>query len=143
MSALPSGYRLSFEPVDADPVAAHAFLTRSYWAEGIKLETVTRAMQHSLCFTVHHAGAQVGMARVISDCATYAYLSDVYVLEEHQGRGLAKAMLTAIQAYPDLRGVTLWMLFTRTAQSLYAQFGWQPLAHPERAMLLDTRDESA
>ena len=143
MSALAEGYRLSFEQRDADPVAAHGFLTRSYWAKGIKLETVARAIQHSLCCTVHHADGQVGMARVISDYATYAYLTDVYVLEVHQGQGLAKAMLAAIQAHKELREVQMWMLFTRTAHSLYARFGWQPLAHPERAMLIDSREEQA
>ena len=140
MSRLPAGYRLSFDPGDVDAVAAHAFLTRSYWATGITLETVARSIQHSLCCSVHHANAQIGMARVITDYATYAYLTDVHVLEEHQGQGLAKAMLTAIQAHQELQGVQMWMLFTRTAHSLYARFGWKPLAHPERAMLIDSRD---
>jgi GNAT superfamily N-acetyltransferase len=139
MIELPEGYRMSFAPEDVDPVAAHTFLTRSYWATGVKPETVARAIQNSLCCTVHHANSQVGMARVISDYATYAYLTDVYVLEEHQGKGLAKAMLTAIKAHQELQGVGMWMLFTRTAHSLYARYGWQPLAHPERAMLLDSR----
>jgi GNAT superfamily N-acetyltransferase len=139
MSALPKGYRLSFDPGDVDVVAAQAFLTRSYWAQGIELESVARSIQHSLCCTVHQANAQVGMARVISDYATYAYLTDVYVLEEYQGQGLASSMLTAIKAHKALQGVGMWMLFTRTAHSLYARFGWKPLAHPERAMLVDTR----
>jgi GNAT superfamily N-acetyltransferase len=66
-------------------------------------------------------------------------LTDVYVLEEHQGKGLASAMLAAIKAHQELQDVDMWMLFTRTAHSLYARFGWKPLAHPERAMLVDTR----
>ena len=143
MIELPDGYRLSFDPGDVDAVAAHAFLTNSYWATGIKLETLARAIQHSLCCTVHSENGQIGMARVISDYATYAYLTDVYVLEAHQGQGLAKAMLAAIQAHQELQGVRMWMLFTRTAHSLYARFGWQPLAHPERAMLLDSREAQA
>jgi GNAT superfamily N-acetyltransferase len=140
VSALPPGYRLSFDPADADPVAAHAYLTRSYWSPGIPLETVRRAMAHSLCCTVHDAGGQVGLARVITDYATHAYLADVYVLEEHQGRGLAQAMLAAILARPELQGLRRWMLFTRDAHSLYARFGWEPLSHPERAMLIEFPD---
>ena len=75
------------------------------------------------------------MARVISDRATFAYLADVYVLEEHGRQGLAQAMLAALHAHPDLQGLRRWMLFTRDAHSLYARFGWEPLEHPERAML--------
>lgn len=140
MSALPLGYRLSFDQADADPVAAHAYLTRSYWSPGIPLETVRRAMAHSLCCTVHDANGQVGLARVITDYATHAYLSDVYVLEEHQGKGIAQAMLAALLAHPELQGLRRWLLFTRDAHSLYARFGWKRLHEPERAMLLDFPD---
>lgn len=140
MSTLPAGYRLSFDPADVDPVAAHAYLARSYWAPGIPLETVRRAIEHSLCCSVHHADGQVGFARVITDYATHAYLADVYVLEEHQGRGIAQAMIAAVKAHPELQGLRRWLLFTRDAHSLYARFGFEPLAHPERAMLLDFPD---
>lgn len=140
MSALPAGYRLSFDPADADPVAAHGYLTRSYWSPGIPLETVARAMKHSLCCTVHDADGQIGMARVITDYATHAYLADVYVLAAHQGRGIAQAMVAAIQAHPKLQGLRRWLLFTRDAHSLYARFGFTPLPHPERMMLRDVPD---
>jgi GNAT superfamily N-acetyltransferase len=77
---------------------------------------------------------------VITDYATHAYVSDVYVLEEHQGRGLAQAMIAALKAHPELQSLHRWLLFTRDAHSLYARFGFAPLAHPERAMLLDFPD---
>lgn len=135
MSGLPSGYRLSLVGTDVDIEAAHAFLTQSYWSPGIGRETVARALAHSITASVHHGSDQVGMARVISDRATFAYLADVYVLEEHGRQGLAQAMLAALHAHPDLQGLRRWMLFTRDAHSLYARFGWEPLEHPERAML--------
>jgi GNAT superfamily N-acetyltransferase len=140
VSVLPAGYRLSFDLADADAAAAHAYLTRSYWSPGIPLETVRRAMAHSLCCSVHDAGGQVAMARVITDYATHAYVADVYVLEDHQGKGLAQAMMAAVKAHPELQGLRRWMLFTRDAHTLYARFGFEPLAHPERAMLLDSPD---
>ena len=77
MSALPSGYELTEA---ADPVAAHAYLSRSYWSPGIPLATVEKAVANSLCLAVRHAGQQVAMARVVTDRATFAYLADVYVL---------------------------------------------------------------
>ena len=140
MSALPPGYAMTDDPARIDAAAAHAYLTRSYWSPGIPRETVARAIANSLCVAVLHAGEQVAMARLVTDRATMAYLADVYVLEEHRGRGLCKAMLAHLDARPDLQGLRRWLLFTRDAHSLYAQFGWTALPHPERAMLRDQPD---
>ena len=140
MSALPAGYRLSLMAKDADPVAAHAFLTTSYWSPGISLDTVARAIANSICATVHDASGQIGMARVVSDRATFAYLADVYVLAAHRGKGLAWAMVAALQAHPQLQGLRRWLLFTKDAHAVYAKLGWQPLDHPERVMLRDFTD---
>ena len=134
MTPLPAGYELTDDPVRVDAAAAHAYLSRSYWSPGIPFETVERALANSICVAVFHAGAQVGMARVISDCATFAYLADVYVLEDHRGKGLSKRMIETLHSHPDLQGLRRWSLFTADAQSLYAQLGWTQLAHPERAM---------
>ena len=131
MSALPAGYELT-ETVD--PVAAHAYLARSYWSPGIPLETVRKALANSIAFAVRHEGAQVAMARVVTDRATFAYLADVYVLEEHRGRGLAQAMVQRLHDHPDLQGLRRWLLMTVDAHSLYEKLGWTPLAHPERGM---------
>jgi len=82
------GYRLSFAAADIDAVAAHAFLTRAYWCEGIPLALVERAIANSLCIALHAEGAgQVGFARAVTDRTTFAYLCDVYVLEDHRGGG--------------------------------------------------------
>ena len=131
MSALPAGYELT-ETVD--PVAAHAFLARSYWSPGIPLETVRMALANSIAFAVRHEGAQVAMARVVTDRATFAYLADVYVLEEHRGQGLAQAMVGWLQAHPELQALRRWLLMTVDAHGVYERLGWTPLAHPERAM---------
>ena len=134
MSRLPPGYELSDEQARIDAAAAHADLARSYWSPGIPLETVERAIANSLCVAVFCQGEQVGLARVVTDRATFAYLADVYVLEEHRGRGLAKAMVRHLQDHPELRGLRRWLLMTVDMQPLYAKLGWSPLAHPERAM---------
>ena len=82
--------------------------------------------------------AQVGFARVVTDKASFAYLADVYVLEEHRRRGLSKRLVEAIQAHPDLQGLRRFMLATLDAHSLYAQFGFKPVAAPERLMEIRT-----
>ena len=134
---LPDGYTLSDDQALIDPVAAHAFLTTSYWSPAIPLATVERAIRNSFCIALFFEGAQIAMARVITDHATFAYLADVYVLEDHRGKGLSQAMLSFLQDHPQLQGLRRWLLFTRDAHGVYAKQGWQPLAHPERAMLLD------
>ncbi|KUG06228.1 GNAT family N-acetyltransferase [Solirubrum puertoriconensis] len=114
----------------------HDFLSnRSYWAPGISRELVERSISNSLCFGVYTAqGQQVGFARIISDRATFAYLCDVFVLEEYRGQGLSKLLMTHISAHPELQGLRRWMLGTRDAHSLYEQFGFTPLASPQRFM---------
>ena len=134
MSRLPPGYELSDEQARIDAAAAHAYLARSYWSSGIPLATVEKAIANSLSVAVLHGGDQVAMARVVTDRATFGYLADVYVLEEHRGRGLAKAMVRHLQDHPELRGLRRWLLMTVDMQPLYAKLGWSPLAHPERAM---------
>jgi GNAT superfamily N-acetyltransferase len=129
------GYRLGFAPEDIDAIAAHAFLMRAYWCEGIPLETVRRAIENSVCIALHADGqGQVGFARVVTDRATFAYLCDVYVLEDHRGRGLADWMVQSLLAHPDLQGLRRFMLFTRDAHPLYARHGFKALATPERGM---------
>jgi GNAT superfamily N-acetyltransferase len=125
----PSGdYEISTDPARLDVAAMHAYLVRSYWSPGIPYATVARAARHSLCFGLYEkaAGRQVGLARVVTDHATFAYLCDVYVLEEHRGRGLGKFLMHAVMAHPALGGARRIMLGTRDAHGLYAQFGFGP-----------------
>jgi len=127
-------FTLSCDPSLQQPERIHAFLCGSYWAEGVPLETIKRAIGGSLCFGVFAAGKQVALARVVTDRATFAYLCDVYVLEEYRGRGFATWMLDAIDAHPDLQGLRRFMLATRDAHGLYARRGFLPLARPEAFM---------
>jgi GNAT superfamily N-acetyltransferase len=134
VSELPAGYELVEAPERIDAEAAHAFLSRSYWAAGIPLETARRALAHSLAVAVFHKGRQVALARVVSDRATFAYLADVYVLEDHRGQGLSHVML---DRHPALQGLRRWALFTRDAQALHRTHGYRQYPHPERMMTRD------
>jgi N-acetylglutamate synthase-like GNAT family acetyltransferase len=129
------GYVISTDKEKLDVAAIHAYLTRSYWSPGIPKAVVERAIEGALCFGVYtEAGQQVGFARAITDRATFAYLADVYVLEEHRGRGLGKWLLEAILAHPALQGLRRILLATRDAHGLYEQFGFKPLVRPESFM---------
>ena len=131
MSALPLGYELREE---VDVAAAHSYLARSYWSPGIPFETVAKAIANSLCVATWHEDEQIGLARLVTDRATFAYLADVYVLEEHRGQGRAQALVGWLQAHPELQGLRRWLLMTVDAHGVYERLGWTPLAHPERAM---------
>ncbi|HEX7832359.1 MAG TPA: GNAT family N-acetyltransferase [Thermoanaerobaculia bacterium] len=106
----------------------------SYWSRGIPRERVERSIENSLCFGAFDDGVQIGFARVITDYATFAYIADVFVLESHRGRGVSKQIMQAIIDHPPLQGLRRWLLVTRDAQGLYAQFGFAPLDAPERHM---------
>jgi len=118
----------------------HKVLSESYWAKGIPREIVARSIRNSLCFGVLRGGEQVGFARVISDYATFAYLADVFIIEDFRGRGLAKFLMQCIVQHPELQGLRRWTLATRDAHGLYAQFGFKPLANPDRFMELHNPD---
>jgi GNAT superfamily N-acetyltransferase len=119
-----------------DVDAIQRFLARSYWATAITRETVARAVANSLCFGAFDGDRQIGLVRVVTDCATFAYVADVYVLEEYRGRAISKALMAAVRAHPDLQGLRRWHLATRDAHGLYRQFGFTALASPERHMEL-------
>jgi len=128
-------YTISDDSNRLDLSAVHAYLSRAYWSDGIPFEVVRRAVQSSLCVGAYDAaGAQVGLVRVVSDYATFCYVCDVYVLEEHRGRGLSKAMLAMVMDHPKLQGLRRWSLVTADAHGLYRQFGFSPVAQPERHM---------
>jgi GNAT superfamily N-acetyltransferase len=128
-------YTVSDDPSRLDFAAMHAYLKRSYWSQEIPLEVVERAARNSLCIGAYdEKGAQVGLARFVSDYATFAYVCDVYVLEEHRGHGLSKAMMAMASEHPKLQGLRRWTLVTLDAHGLYEQFGFKPIVNQERFM---------
>ena len=80
------GYTVSCDPRRLQPDRIHACLTEIYWSKGIDLATVARFLGHSFCVGVYADRVQVALTRVITDFTTFAYLTDVYVEKEHQGR---------------------------------------------------------
>ncbi len=128
-------YVISTDVSRLDIVLIHSFLANeSYWALGRSVEVVQRSIDHSFCFGIYKGAEQVGFARVVTDFATFAWVADVFVVSEHRGSGLAKWLMEVILAHTKLQGFRRWVLATKDAQSLYAQFGFIPLHRPERWM---------
>ena len=123
---LPGGYELDDDPERVDVDAVHAYVTGSYWAKGRSRETMDAAIAGSArVIGVYHGGDQVGFARVISDATTYAYLADVYVLEEHRGNGLGVELVREAVDSEPWSGFS-WHLRTSDAHELYKKFGFGP-----------------
>ncbi len=112
----------------------------SYWAKRRTPEQTRTAIEHSICFGLYHDDKQIGFARVVCDQATFAYLGDVFVLQEYRGRGLSKWLIETIVRHPELQGLRRWLLATKDAHRLYEKSGFTPLKFPERWMELTAPD---
>ncbi len=128
---------LSTDKSKLDIITIHNFLRTSYWAKDVPISVVEKSITNSLCFGVYELDKQIGFARVISDYATFAYFSDVFILEAYRGKGLGKWLIKSILEYSELQNLRTWLLSTADAHELYRQFGFKmPL--PERLMILST-----
>jgi len=134
MDFIKDGFTISTEKEKLDIDLIHSFLNRTYWAEGISKEVIRRSIEGSLCFGVFENDKQVGFARMITDKATFAYLADVFIIEEFRGRGLSKWLMEIIMSHPDLQGLRRMILVTKDAHGLYKQFGFTPLMNVDRWM---------
>ncbi|HQY11349.1 MAG: GNAT family N-acetyltransferase [Ferruginibacter sp.] len=126
---------ISTDKAKLDVELIHHYLCHeSYWAKNIPMPVVEKSIEGSFCFGIYHGSRQVGFARVITDHASFAYLADVFVIADYRGKGLSKWLMGTIMNHPDLQGLRRWLLATRDAQGLYAQFGFTPLDKPDRIM---------
>ena len=107
-----------------DVDAIHAYLTRSYWAEGVTRERVAKSLERSLCFGLFDGARQIGFARVVTDATTFAYLADVYVLEEYRGRRLGEELVREMVENGPYTNVR-WILHTTNMHALYRKFGFE------------------
>jgi GNAT superfamily N-acetyltransferase len=135
-------YEITTDKQRLDLRLIHEFLAnRSYWAGDIPLEVVKRSIENSLCFGVYHRGRQVGLARVITDFATFAYLADVFIEEDHRGAGLGKWLVGTVLGHPELSGLRMIFLSTRDAHGLYERYGFMKVdGTPQAGRLMAIRD---
>jgi GNAT superfamily N-acetyltransferase len=130
-----SDFLISTDKNKLDLKLIHRFLSNdSYWAKGRTLDVVVRSVENSLSFGLYKNSQQIGFARVVTDYATFAWVADVFILNEHRGQGLAKWLMETITSHPELQGFRRWVLATKDAHELYRQFGFIGLKRPERWM---------
>jgi GNAT superfamily N-acetyltransferase len=117
-----------------DQEAIYDMLTRAYWAKGRSREMIARTLNFSLVFGVYDGSKMIGMARVVSDFTTFAWLCDVFILEEYRGRGISRWLMETVLAHPDLQGLRRFTLMSTDARGLYTKFGFKALESPEKWM---------
>ena len=127
-------YRMTDDPSAVDLAVVHTLLAKSYWSQGIPMATLARGIANSLPFSVFLKNRQVGFARAVTDRATFAYLADVFVVEDQRGKGLGSWLVETVLAHPELQGLRRWLLATRDAHELYRRFGFTAVADVSRLM---------
>lgn len=135
-----NNYLVSTDKEKLNLRAIHHYLARSSWARGISQEIVAVSIKNSLNFGVYHSNEQIGFARLITDYATFAYLSDVYILEEYQGEGLGRWVMECIHQHPVFRQLHRIMLVTTTAPWLYEKLGYEPVNQKNHAWTIARPD---
>ncbi len=131
-------YLVSSDPEKLDLSFIHEWLAHeSYWCKDIPLKILERAIKNSFCVGVYHrSGEQVGFGRVITDYTTFAWVTDVFIVETHRGKGLSVFLMECILQHPEMRVVRRWLLGTDLAHGLYRKLGFSDLDHPENFLTL-------
>lgn len=125
---------ISTDPKRLDVSMISDFLSRAYWAQGRTRARIERALKNSLVFGVYDGEHQIGLARVVSDYAIFAYLCDVFVHEDYRAQGIGKWLMATVFAHPELQGLRRWALVTLDAHGLYQSFGFTTLKNPDEWM---------
>ncbi|MEA9413435.1 GNAT family N-acetyltransferase [Flavobacterium sp. PL02] len=110
------------------------FLKDIYWAAGRTMEEVQTTIDNSFCFGIFLDDKQIGFARVITDYVVFAYVMDVFITEEHRGKGYSSVLIERMINEPALKEVKIWRLATTDAHFLYKKFGFTALKSPEKMM---------
>ena len=128
-------YVISTDNTRLDVAVIYDFLSNdSYWAQARSLELIKRSLENSLNFGLFFGDSQIGFARVVTDYATFAWLCDVFVVDDHRGEGLGVWLMEVITDHPRLQGLRRWILATKDAHELYRKFGFNELSLPARWM---------
>lgn len=127
-------YLLTTNPDKTDLEAVCSMLSKSYWAANRRKDVIENSLKNSLCFNMYYGSKQIGIARMITDHATFAYLCDVYIEEDHRGHGLGKWLMECILSYPSFVNIRRIDLATQDAHELYRKYGFTEVTRPQNMM---------
>lgn len=118
-----NGFWITDDPASVRIEFVTAALQTTYWAKERSQETIQRSLQNSVVLSVFTEHEQIGLARIIGDWATFAWICDVYIDPQYRGQGLGKWLMQCVLKHPICE-VKLRLLATKDAQGLYQQFGF-------------------
>ncbi len=125
---------VSTDKTKLDILFVQNFLKDVYWAAGRTIDEVQTKIDSSFCFGIYLDEKQIGFCRVITDYVVFAYVMDVFIIQEHRGKGYSSILINAMMTESQLQHVKIWRLATSDAHFLYEKFGFKALAHPEKMM---------
>ncbi len=120
------------EDMDLDTI--FNFVKKSYWGRSRTIEEQQIAMDNSINFGLFFNGNQIAYTRVMTDKVFFAYVLDFFVLENFQGKGLGKLLMSNVLNFSSLKEIDKWMLATKDAHGLYSQFGFEVVKNPSKLM---------
>jgi len=132
MTKAPPGIEISTDQQRLKLPDVVRLLRSAYWSANRAEDVAEKSLRNSLVFGAYDGAELIGLTRVVTDYATFAWLCDVIVDERYRGRGIGKALVEAALTHPELKGMRRWILATRDAHALYRRFGFTELAGPER-----------
>lgn len=112
------------------------FIASSYWGKNRSRAAILSSLQNSLCFSLLCDDQLIGFARVITDQAFFAYLADVFIVENERGKGFGEQLMRAVLADKRLAQIERFLLATRDAQSFYQSLGFAALTSADAANLM-------
>ncbi len=129
-------FTISTDKYKLDVTAIHDYLcNRSYWGQGRTIEAVQKSIDNSLCFGIYDKNTHfAGFARVVTDFTVFAYLMDLFILENYRNLGFGKKLVEHIVNDDCFKDIRFWRLDTKDAHELYRKFGFKEAARPERIM---------
>jgi len=125
---------VEYETVTSAPVEeiVNLYKAGGWWQESPEARAIIPGMiRGSLFFMVARNldGHIVGMARVISDGHSDAYIQDVVVLDSHRRRGVGRELVRRLTQLCLARKIAwIGLVAEPGTQSLYEDLGFGPLA---------------
>ncbi|WP_338804734.1 GNAT family N-acetyltransferase [Xenorhabdus griffiniae] len=115
----------------------HSELTQLFWARGVEFDKVKTAIENSLCFALFHRDKAIGFARLVTDFSMFSYLSDVFIIDDYQKKGLGRWLVECVLQHPIIPYVKHVMLVTSNAGWLYKKLGFSPVVEQDFVWTLD------
>ncbi|REF27482.1 acetyltransferase (GNAT) family protein [Xenorhabdus cabanillasii] len=134
-------YWITTDKNKIDVKFVHSNLTQLFWARGVEFEKVKTAVENSLCFVLFHSNKEIGFARLVTDFSMFSYISDVFIIDEYQKKGLGRWLIECILQHPAITQVKHVALVTSEAGWLYKKLGFEPVTEQDFVWTLEKNQE--